>query len=162
MYVLVHNGRIIQGITGPGLQQEACLQDTVPPLVTEERTFRTYRSNLSMSSSSSHICLRFFFVTLILSFNFGFSCGMSCCCHSKLRLLVWFSAFVLKSVELDNDDMGYFLHYQQFMTSELSYAIKNFLIWNFLKRARRLSLVLDNSIEYPVERSFPLCAPAYM
>ena len=80
----------------PGLQQEACLQDTVPPLVAEEHTFRTYRSNSSTSSSSSHTCLTFFFVTLIPFFNFGFSCDMNCCCHSSLRHLMPFSAFVLK------------------------------------------------------------------
>ena len=36
---------IIRGITGPGPQQEACLQATVPPLITEACTFRTFKAS---------------------------------------------------------------------------------------------------------------------
>ena len=127
------------------------LPDKAYLFVTEERMFRTSWSNSSTSLSSLYARLMFLFVSL-LSFAFGFSWAWIAAAIVVSRLSTSFSGFVLKwSLGLTMTTRVTFYTVSHFAVCDVRIVVwlsKNFLIWKFLKRARRWSLVLDDSIAY--------------
>ena len=81
-------------ITGPGSWQEVFCKTKYIQLSPRNVRLATSLSNSWTSSSSSHSHSMFSFVSLLLCF--WLFQGMSCYCHTSLRLLTLFSGFVLK------------------------------------------------------------------